>query len=765
MPRRSAVVHRAVSSGLVRARFRLKVHQKRDLGLMVLGEGELLLLDLFDYRFRRHNGLMLGAFNPQDLSQWRTIAEAKAAATGRFFGFDNAVDMEFFSEGARHACRIETFHRDRTAPDRPAAAARRFGFWADDGSLSLEELTLTVDLDDGYRQTHRLQAALATDASQKQAELGRLIKTAKEKPLSVRAARARRELSLRGPEGWKRLHALAKAFLRKQSYAALPIVRELANGVEPKRRDYLLKLARSRIPDDVRLAVLSGLLAWYPQDQKLAHAGLALQTRGRLEYFRELVLLGVPCDVLKHYAKDKEFAEEVYAVLRDRGTKLSAKELGELPRVRARDANSPAAARSILEDFKADQNWGIVVGLIGLLKDRDARVARGAYLLLLTLSGKDLPPDPDFWRSWLAAKKNAYEPPHHSAPGVVAAAILRGREFLKKDLDEDGACVWPVSPEWPGTRVGATALAVVALRAAGVSKDDPVFARAIEKTLLVVQGDAIAMRSDLDGYTYALSMLALALHSVDAKKYKPQLEVIGKRLAAGQLENGQWTYYCRDKKYKRVPKAGDNSNTQYAILALRACRLAGVHIEPEVWQRNSRFWLNTMNAWGGWGYGPRGTTQHELSMTSAGVATYAICAEALHGTDAARRLRESKRVKVGMRRLGELLLVKGYQGEEIYAYYGVERACILTGTRAFNDFDWYREGAGILVKTQKESGAWGDPEARGITTGAGYGEAIDTAYALLFLKRATTALAGAGGGGVVKVGIIRKKTVGGLKGR
>ena len=180
-------------------------------------------------------------------------------------------------------------------------------------------------------------------------------------------------------------------------------------------------------------------------------------------------------------------------------------------------------------------------------------------------------------------------------------------------------------------------------------------AKAVEKTLLIVQDGAVAMRSDLGGYTYALSMLALALHSLDAKKYKPQLEVIAKRLAMGQLENGQWTYYCKDKQYGRVPKAGDNSNSQYAILALRACRLAGAHVEPEVWQRNMRFWLNATNAWGGWGYGPRGTTEHELSMTSAGVATYAICAEALHGNDAVRRVRESKRINLGMRRLGELL--------------------------------------------------------------------------------------------------------------
>jgi hypothetical protein len=104
-----------------------------------------------------------------------------------------------------------------------------------------------------------------------------------------------------------------------------------------------------------------------------------------------------------------------------------------------------------------------------------------------------------------------------------------------------------------------------------------------------------------------------------------------------------------------------------------------------------------------------------------------------------------------MRRLGELLLEKGYEGQEIYAYYGVERAAILTGTAAFDDFDWYKEGAGILVATQKESGAWGKKDPHGITEGDGYGEGIDTAYALLFLKRAVTALPGAESGAIVRV--------------
>jgi hypothetical protein len=75
------------------------------------------------------------------------------------------------------------------------------------------------------------------------------------------------------------------------------------------------------------------------------------------------------------------------------------------------------------------------------------------------------------------------------------------------------------------------------------------------------------------------------------------------------------------------------------------------------------------------------------------------------------------------------------------------------------EFDWYHEGASQLVAGQKESGAWGEPDARGVASGAGYGEAIDTAYALLFLKRATTGLPGSGAAGFVNVKYVRPQTV------
>jgi len=228
-------------------------------------------------------------------------------------------------------------------------------------------------------------------------------------------------------------------------------------------------------------------------------------------------------------------------------------------------------------------------------------------------------------------------------------------------------------------------------------------------------------------------------------------EAIARKLVQGQLPNGQWTYNCREPGYSERPATGDNSNTQFAILGLRSMRRCGIEVDPAVFKRTRDFWVSAANAYGGFGYGPKGSFHHEMSMTAAGISTLAICAEALVGPEALKEVGKHDRVVLGQRRLGELLLNDGYTGQEIYTLYGVERACILTRTRAFNDFDWYHEGADILVRGQKDSGAWGDNAARGVTTGQGYGEAVDTAFALLFLKRATTGLAGAEGDAVVKV--------------
>ncbi|MHC4341847.1 MAG: prenyltransferase/squalene oxidase repeat-containing protein, partial [Planctomycetota bacterium] len=320
-------------------------------------------------------------------------------------------------------------------------------------------------------------------------------------------------------------------------------------------------------------------------------------------------------------------------------------------------------------------------------------------------------------------------------------------------------CVWKPTRSFDRKVIGATALAVVALRASGVPREDPVLQKAVHQTLLFgSRSGAYSLRPEMDGYVYSLSLVAMALSRMDPKRYRVQIQACASALARGQLPNGRWTYYVSGTDRRPGDPNGDNSNTQYAILGLRAARRASARIPPETWQRAVDLWRSTQNVMGGWFYKDRSWRRH-LSMTSAGVGSLAICLEGLHGgAKASEIIATDPAMRRGLVSLGYLLLrrkAKGYGNEELYVYYGVERAGVLTQVRAFEDFDWYAEGVKRLLASQADDGSWGTPGARGIAKGNGYGPAVDTCYALLFLKRATATVGPPRDQQVVRVPLTR----------
>jgi hypothetical protein len=769
-----ALRHRAIGRGEIRAVVKGRLKQKGNVGALLTepdNTATFRLLNLFDHRIRRDGKLRWSATGldvpenkaaerrPTRRSQEAAIDSqpvfvAEIEEVGKRVEPGAEFELEVYRDRWLEGCRIGSLHRWGSADGKGGALREvQFGFWVHGAEASFDDLVLTVELTEEFVRRNSLDLKLAADFAEAETSLGKLFRRAQDSPLSVDAATARRELSRRGEEGWKKLASVVKKLARKRAYAGLPAVRELANGDEPERRELLLDLFKRVKDPEVRAEVLHGLAPWYPDHAELIHEGLKPPYRRRIELLRALLHRGIEDEVLKPLTEDPELADEVFEILKARDSAMTGVSLDQLAQLRALEAYNAQAALDFRRAFAAEPNWELAHKLIELLDDKDDELARGAYLLLLTISGKEIAPDRALWNSWLAARESAYEPPELSSAGVTAAAVLRGRDFLLADLAKDGLCVWPNTPDWPGCQIGATSLAVLALRVSGIRKDHPVLDKAIKTTLL---DKGVSLRSDMQRYTYALSLLLLALHKVDAEKYRSQIEELTKRIIEGQLDNGQWTYHCHAKGRGERPEAGDNSNTQYAILALRAARRVGIAIDPGVWRRCAKFWRESPNPNGGWGYG-FGTSKHELSMTAAGIATLSICVEAMMGEKAGGHLSHSAYVAKGHQRLGELVLADGYRGVEIYAMYGVERACVLTGVRAYNEFDWYHEGAAVLVGEQKENGAWGDPEARGVTTGAGYGEAIDTAYAILFLKLATTAVAGAGEGNVIEVRRVRKR--------
>jgi hypothetical protein len=70
----------------------------------------------------------------------------------------------------------------------------------------------------------------------------------------------------------------------------------------------------------------------------------------------------------------------------------------------------------------------------------------------------------------------------------------------------------------------------------------------------------------------------------------------------------------------------------------------------------------------------------------------------------------------------------------LYYMYALERAGMLYGTEKFGDHDWYLEGAKSIVRSQKADGSWGANTDEEKNT-------IQTCFAILFLKKATRAIA------------------------
>ena len=67
---------------------------------------------------------------------------------------------------------------------------------------------------------------------------------------------------------------------------------------------------------------------------------------------------------------------------------------------------------------------------------------------------------------------------------------------------------------------------------------------------------------------------------------------------------------------------------------------------------------------------------------------------------------------------------------EIYYLWSLERVCVALGLRKLDGFDWYAEGAKVLLGEQKEDGSWNHGH---------YGPLPDTCLALLFLRKANLA--------------------------
>ena len=381
---------------------------------------------------------------------------------------------------------------------------------------------------------------------------------------------------------------------------------------------------------------------------------------------------------------------------------------------------------------------------------------------------------------------------------AIQRAVDRGVAYLKGIQAPDGT--------WRYTEIGATALAGLALVESGVPPNDP----AVQKAAQAVRAASVSCTK-----TYSLSLAIMFLDVLGDRTDDELIESMAVRLLAGQYpQSGGWGYACPPlasaeaqrlqgalqqhnelvarpeppaspkgrPSAQDLPKEiqeqlrlvnvqqqalpafpGDNSNTQFAVLALWIARRRGIPVEAALQRIDARF-RTSQRPEGGWDYqpgvpDPYGSTPQ---MTCAGLLGLALAhGSALEATlhtgrdggapargGAAPDIGKDPVIRKALLGLGAAVVrpfgnspptlidgevpVLGPQTDSrvYYFFFSLERVAVIYGLETVGDRDWYTWGADYLLRHQKGDGSWaGENAAPG----------SDTSFALLFLRRANLA--------------------------
>ncbi len=390
---------------------------------------------------------------------------------------------------------------------------------------------------------------------------------------------------------------------------------------------------------------------------------------------------------------------------------------------------------------------------------------------------------------WAAAPQ---DPGPKGAGGVdqkaVDAAIARGLQYLRT----------AGSPGSHREIANGDELILLTFLHAGVPENDLKFQELFKRMM-----EAPLAR------TYKVALQAMVLEELERVKHQKRIAQCAQFLVDNQCANGQWSYGgpteaaedlgtptglglgsktggegaepkppfpgVREKpkvvnriyvKRTRIgPPAGDNSNSQYAALGLRACFDAGVRFPESVAVAAYNWWFNSIHPEetdkegrpgvatgglgtpGGWCYEGRDGHKPYGSMTAGAVGALVIC-EYIRGQD----WRRSAAVKSGLawltkhfsvtQNVGPCQHVANPHAFLYYYLYALERVGMLYGTDKIGERYWYPEGAKAILAAQAGNGSWSERPGQDHA----HTPVWDTCFAILFLKRATRPLVASGAG-------------------
>jgi hypothetical protein len=377
----------------------------------------------------------------------------------------------------------------------------------------------------------------------------------------------------------------------------------------------------------------------------------------------------------------------------------------------------------------------------------------------------------------------------------IDQTIDRAVAFLKRTQTDEG--------DWPkfrphGYLVGQCALPAYALLEAGVSADNPVVQRAAAY---------IRPKVHATDRTYELSLALLFFDRLGDPKDEKLIQSLALRLIASQYRTGGWTYCTptsstagetallksleemskqtkegksarevlrgldvprnlraltifqdpeklpwADRQAKQGKKdvpplvgTTDNSNTQFAMLALWVAQRHGIPMEPTYGVLVERFERSQFpDGWWPYRFGIKRVIHYSRSMICVGLLGLAIGSGLkLPSPGVGLPDQEQLRILRGLGALSEEIGVPAEQWkmnappEDLYFLWSVERVGMLYNLPSIGEKDWYRWGAEIIVTNQRaRGGVIGTP----FIGPAGpskteYGVTLNTAFALLFLKR------------------------------
>jgi predicted DNA-binding antitoxin AbrB/MazE fold protein len=384
----------------------------------------------------------------------------------------------------------------------------------------------------------------------------------------------------------------------------------------------------------------------------------------------------------------------------------------------------------------------------------------------------------------------------------IHQAIERGLAYLRRTQLPTGSWIIGRAKPAPGVSgnagdwlVGFAALPGLTLLECGVPAADPAVQRAAKLVRLYIPNHM---------KTYEISLAILFLDRLGEAQDRPLIRTLALRLAGGQTHLGGWSYVCplmnaaQEKKLlkffrdwkpadepppptkekdkdakppsknngtKPLPKdSADNSNTQFAILALWKVRNLDLPLDYTMAQVEKRFRSDlhpSVKVIGGkklivmgpgWGYTyGAGGGKYSGSMTCVGLLGLAVG----RGSNVEAPLKKNKvepaedaEIQTGIRILIDYMAKDPHQDFNItlarinprqkytldyYFLWSVQRVGVLLNLKTIGGRDWYDWGIGYLLPEQLADGSWLGGNYSG--NGLGNTHAVSTCFALLFLKR------------------------------